>query len=1668
MSGSGSTSWSEQLGALTFAVIMVASVVVPFLAFGVGTASATASNPTLTSPPVNEVQSGATVTVTVDIGSSGGDATIAFDGDNDGDLSTGTNTGADGQSSVTVTDGGADDQDGTDGTVTFQVTVAPSSGSFAEGSIAIVASEGSTISGSGDVTVTDFITVDDTAPTVSRAVTADTNNDGDVNQITVTLGENIDDSDSTLSASVFTLGSGSVDKVDTGTTADDDTIVLTVSGLSGTDVTPSINGDGSGITIEDDAGNPLTTADGSGFDVATDGAAPVLLTAEVTDPVSSSVTLTFSEPIKDAGSPGNAFGTGDLTYADFNGDGASDVSSVDTGDGSFPTNTVRISLNNPISSGDIGVDAIAPKTGIQDESDTSAETNSVKLSEPGSGPDNGEIQVSIDGGPVDNVNTGSATQSLGLLTIKDLTDTGALADRTKITLPEGITFNQSATDLSLSTSNADGVTITGSSFSSDGRTLTIQHDGASTAGETLRISGVVVDVDNSVTGSPSGNAVDISVDYALGSFSDTNLLDVYKPSSQFNSGSDQSLGAATTGSDLAGSNGFTITTNQVDGQIAVGSNLVIFANQSNSITFDTSVDPTKIESTTSGTSGDLDIQNASISANKLVIPVNETFSADASVSVGTGAVLAANASGEATDSILTAEVSAVDSTGAVSVEQPAKGFNIVKPNVEVGASTSTGSNDVVGKLTAGRTGQSPNNNGEADEITVTLTADGQIAAGTNVSISLNNSAVTFDQSTTPSDSITDSASVGDVTVNANTIEISITGADLQDGDTLTIGDSTGIDFNVSASASEVDVQYEVTTQPGQNRDKVTVTDQSTSGSDLLRIERPDVTFNNGNNFTVFVGDTGNQSAGSDIAAPELQFSEDGNQLDLDSNQDNNVTITLPADSGVTFSQNSNSKPGLTGSNLGEIGDSAVTVVDGNTINVTIPASGIDDGDLESFQLTELRLNATSDAANATFTFSVNTTSVSQTTSSTVVIEQKLTTGSINNGANRTVFVDDTPADGGVANESVELSANDLSVTFGVSDDVPSGDLNITFSLPADSGVSFDQSQSPTVATNDISGSPSVTIVDGTTINVTITGGSGGSDGDVVALNNVRLNATEDASDATVTFSVNKTNGAISGKTVASQILVEEYVADSLSVPQSDQVTVNKTTEITTVSVSNGSTSSPFSGAEVLLEVNDTTTGVTTDVSSAVTAQDGTVAFNVTGGSVANEEFNVTVTLARNTSITKNITITTTAGQATNLNATSVQDAIIETGSTADDPEEVVLVKVRVEDSQGNLVGSSDVDVDVSSIGLNVSGSVLGVTEDIDSGVTDDFDSVGAGTDVTTDDGVFYVGVSRSSGTQDISVVTATEDLGSDSATATVFENPASVELTVANDSTPLTAGQNVEVQYVAVDSNGEDITVAGLDITPSSSNSAVVSQLGTGSVETNGSGVASATFTVDSAGSADIQGIEQRTNIIGSLSVTTELPTLNVTLNVTEVDTSNETTVEANVTFANNGTAVEGATVNVTGAGVDVSDQTTPANGSVTFTVNASTADTITVEATKSDTNAGTATIEATPAIPPIGSASNSPTDPDGDGTFEDLNGNGEFDIGDVTVLFNEINDPAIQNNLDAFDFNGDGEVTTSDVTALFNEGVEQDEGTGGFGTTTETTQSLADGFTAISSESED
>ena len=61
------------------------------------------------------------------------------------------------------------------------------------------------------------------------------------------------------------------------------------------------------------------------------------------------------------------------------------------------------------------------------------------------------------------------------------------------------------------------------------------------------------------------------------------------------------------------------------------------------------------------------------------------------------------------------------------------------------------------------------------------------------------------------------------------------------------------------------------------------------------------------------------------------------------------------------------------------------------------------------------------------------------------------------------------------------------------------------------------------------------------------------------------------------------------------------------------------------------------------------------------------------------------------------------------------------------------------------------------------------------------------------------------------------------------------------------------------------------------------------------------------------------------------------------------------------------------------------------------------------------------------------PQDPDGDGKYDDMNGNGRLDFNDVVMYFNGMSSIAENESVTLFDYNGNGRIDFADVLWLFN-----------------------------------
>ena len=75
-------------------------------------------------------------------------------------------------------------------------------------------------------------------------------------------------------------------------------------------------------------------------------------------------------------------------------------------------------------------------------------------------------------------------------------------------------------------------------------------------------------------------------------------------------------------------------------------------------------------------------------------------------------------------------------------------------------------------------------------------------------------------------------------------------------------------------------------------------------------------------------------------------------------------------------------------------------------------------------------------------------------------------------------------------------------------------------------------------------------------------------------------------------------------------------------------------------------------------------------------------------------------------------------------------------------------------------------------------------------------------------------------------------------------------------------------------------------------------------------------------------------------------------------------------------------------------------------------------------------TLDAIQPVPFPGGAL--PLDTDGDGLYDDTNGNGRMDFADVVLYFNQMSWISVHEPVPAFDYNGNGRIDFADVVWLF------------------------------------
>lgn len=260
---------------------------------------------------------------------------------------------------------------------------------------------------------------------------------------------------------------------------------------------------------------------------------------------------------------------------------------------------------------------------------------------------------------------------------------------------------------------------------------------------------------------------------------------------------------------------------------------------------------------------------------------------------------------------------------------------------------------------------------------MTSQSDGDIGAGTNVTIVLNNSDVTFDTTATVGAQVINNSVGGGaaesldsniVEVNPHnlTINVSTGGNDLEATDVIQIGNGTNnIAFNVTNAPADATV-VQVSAETRASADRPVITSDVTNN--YITLNHPTTSYTAETENVDNDGETG-------VSLNDMKVASSVNG---DISGGSNVTFKVASGSGVTFDQ---SAQGTTSASIstGQDGTEAVTGVTVNENNITISLANNDLESTDEITLTNIAANITADATNTTFEVVTNTSDSHVTT-----------------------------------------------------------------------------------------------------------------------------------------------------------------------------------------------------------------------------------------------------------------------------------------------------------------------------------------------------------------------------------------------------------------------------------------------------------------------------------------------------------------------------------------------------------------------------------------------------------------------------------------------------------------------------------------------------------------
>jgi hypothetical protein len=283
----------------------------------------------------------------------------------------------------------------------------------------------------------------------------------------------------------------------------------------------------------------------------------------------------------------------------------------------------------------------------------------------------------------------------------------------------------------------------------------------------------------------------------------------------------------------------------------------------------------------------------------------------------------------------------------------------------------------------------------------------------------------------------------------------------------------------------------------------------------------------------------------------------------------------------------------------------------------------------------------------------------------------------------------------------------------------------------------------------------------------------------------------------------------------------------------------------------------------------------------------------------------------------------------------------------------------------------------------------------------------------------------SGSTTTVDVVVESADGGVGAGAFAVSVDDPSVASITAVDVQGGPAGQFVE-SSVAADGGSATVEYATADTADSGSVPVVTLTL-------EGASTGSASVSIDDASLYDEAGAPYAVTGTSGASVTVENPPffLSALDGPSTLTTDESGTVSATVTNGGAVSATKSVALTVDGQTVATEQVTLDAGESATveFTLTGGDVGTVSYTVSTADDSISG---EVAVTLPVVGNSEGPPADLDGDGLYEDVNGDGTVDVGDVQTLFAHDEEDAIQDHVAAFDFNGDGTVDVGDVQTLF------------------------------------